>query len=131
MISQWELLRMALLKVGMKCCQIVRRFTTIRKSELVRADLDTMYSVVAKVDRYEHFVPMCSKSYLLSPSKGKLTVAKGPIAQTWTSELTFLDNEILAKNTTNYPLKFLNASMPLIAAVHRRLTDRNLFRVVL
>jgi ribosome-associated toxin RatA of RatAB toxin-antitoxin module len=41
---------------------------------------------------------------------GRLVVKLGPITHNWISNVTLNENEIIAKNTTEYPLKFMNTS---------------------
>lgn len=89
----------------------VRPVTIIRKHEIVRAKKNTIYEVVANVDKYKTFVPYCADSTMDDGrTRGTLVVNLGPVSHTWTSSLTCTENEIVAKNATSYPVKFLNTS---------------------
>ena len=87
------------------------RFLSIRRSEIVRARKSTIYGVVADIDNYKSFVPFCSRSELDdTKTLGKLGVQLGPASYTWNSQLTFKDDEIIAKNDSSFPLKSMNTS---------------------
>lgn len=90
----------------------MRFATTIAKSEIIRAKKSTIYAVVANVNNYKFFVPFCSNSIMEKiengTSKGTLEVKLGPLSQKWESLVILSDNEILAKNSTTFPLEFLN-----------------------
>ncbi|KAM9843469.1 coenzyme Q-binding protein COQ10 homolog, mitochondrial [Aulostomus maculatus] len=55
-----------------------------------------MYSVVASVDQYQHFVPWCKKSRLMKGRNGdvlaELVIGFPPIVERYTSEVTVVPN---------------------------------------
>jgi len=76
---------------------------------VIRAELATVYGVVADVANYSNFVPFCENSTLSSDkSSGQIDIKFGPIRNSWQSKLTFSEGEILAQNATSFPLKYLD-----------------------
>ncbi|XP_013877443.1 coenzyme Q-binding protein COQ10 homolog, mitochondrial [Austrofundulus limnaeus] len=57
---------------------------------------EQIYSVVANVDQYQHFVPWCKKSRMTKGPNGdtraELEIGFPPITERYTSELTFVPN---------------------------------------
>ncbi|CAG5095596.1 Oidioi.mRNA.OKI2018_I69.XSR.g14255.t1.cds [Oikopleura dioica] len=72
----------------------------------------TIYGVVADVGNYSNFVPFCENSILSSDkSSGQIDIKFGPIRHSWKSKLTYSESEILAQNSTSFPLKFLDTRL--------------------
>ncbi|XP_037544682.1 LOW QUALITY PROTEIN: coenzyme Q-binding protein COQ10 homolog, mitochondrial [Nematolebias whitei] len=57
---------------------------------------EQIYTVVANVDEYQHFVPWCKKSRMMTGPNGamraELEIGFPPITEQYTSELTFVPN---------------------------------------
>lgn len=63
---------------------------------VLRYTPEQMYSVVASVDQYHHFVPWCKKSRVIKGRNGdiqaELEIGFPPIVERYTSEVTVVPN---------------------------------------
>ncbi len=63
---------------------------------MLRYTPEQIYSVVASVDQYQHFVPWCKKSRVMKGRNGdvqvELEIGFPPIVERYTSEVTVVPN---------------------------------------
>lgn len=76
---------------------------------------EQMYTVVANVDEYQHFVPWCKKSRMMTGPNGamraQLEIGFPPITEQYTSELTFEPNHQIRVSSS--PATSMKSTAPL------------------
>ena len=83
----------------------------VNKSALVPFSASQMYKLVADVDAYQEFLPWCGHSELLSHEGdvvvGTVTIAKGGVNKSFTTENHLQENEHIEVKLVDGPLKKL------------------------
>ena len=83
----------------------------VNKSALVPFSATQMYKLVADIDAYQDFLPWCGHSEVLSHEGdvvvGKVTIAKGGVNKSFTTENHQQENEVIEVKLVDGPFKKL------------------------
>ncbi|KAM8825353.1 coenzyme Q-binding protein COQ10 homolog, mitochondrial [Synchiropus picturatus] len=66
---------------------------------------EQLYTIVANVDQYQHFVPWCKKSHMMRRQNGnvqaELEIGFPPVVERYTSDITVVPNHLVRAVCTN------------------------------
>lgn len=84
----------------------------VNKSALVPFSASKMYKLVVDVDSYHDYLPWCSHSEMLSKNDnivvGSVTIAKGGVNKTFTTENHLDENKLIEVRLVDGPFKRLH-----------------------
>ena len=92
--------------------------TTIERSALVRFSAKDMFSLVADIESYPHFLPWCQSSRILSTEdsivEAELEIARGGFHKQFSTQNVNLEPNEIKLTLLNGPFKSLNGAWQFI-----------------